>query len=193
MKKTKTRSIPFRRKLKNKTNYRKRLRLLQSRKKRLVIRKSLKNILVQVVEFQPKGDKILVSAHSRELAKAGWKYSRSNTPAAYLVGFLLGNKLKKMNIQDVIVDSGQNKPPSRSKLYAVVKGVKESGVHIPVADDVLPDDKRVTGEHIQTYAQNLKANKEGYEKQFSGYTKNGANPEGIQKAFEDIKSKLAKA
>ena len=75
------------------TDYRRRLRLLKSRKTRIVVRKSLNNIRVQFVEYSPEGDKISISVVSSELVKNyNWKYSVSTIPAAYLTGLLAGKK-----------------------------------------------------------------------------------------------------
>ncbi|MDP6704490.1 MAG: hypothetical protein QF775_03320, partial [archaeon] len=64
----------FRRRKSNQTDYRKRLSLLKSGKPRLVVRKSLKNIQVQLVNYTDSGDTILASASSTELNKLGWNY-----------------------------------------------------------------------------------------------------------------------
>ena len=55
-----------RRRREGKTNYRKRLKLLRSRKVRVVIRKSLKNTQIQLIEYKEDGDNILASANSIE-------------------------------------------------------------------------------------------------------------------------------
>ena len=65
--------VPFRRRREGKTNYRTRRALVLSRVPRLVVRLSLKNAIVQIIESESIGDKVIVSAHSRELAKTyGW-------------------------------------------------------------------------------------------------------------------------
>ena len=84
--------LQFRRRHEQRTDYKKRLRLLLSGKTRLVVRKTLKNYLVQFVDYESKGDKILVAANSIELKKFGWKLSTGNTSAAYLTGFLCGSQ-----------------------------------------------------------------------------------------------------
>jgi len=63
-----------RRRREGKTDYRKRLRLLKSRKTRIVVRNSLKNICVQFVGYDEVGDKILASAISKELIKKAEKF-----------------------------------------------------------------------------------------------------------------------
>ena len=73
------RFLPFRRKLQGKTNYRKRLELLKSNALRIVVRKSLKNITVQAVEYHPDGDKTLFTVTSKDLKEYGWKGYGRNT------------------------------------------------------------------------------------------------------------------
>ena len=70
----KTYTMPFRRKRLGRTNYRKRLKLLVSNRLRFVVRKSLKNFHAAVVEYSPKGDKVLLAVSSNTLAKLGWNY-----------------------------------------------------------------------------------------------------------------------
>ena len=52
MSRSKTQVVPFKRKREGKTDYKKRLKLLSSSKPRLVIRKSLKNMTVQIIEYE---------------------------------------------------------------------------------------------------------------------------------------------
>jgi large subunit ribosomal protein L18 len=82
MVKDKIQNVPFRRRREQKTNYKKRLALLKSRKNRLVVRIFNKNIIAQLIEYSPDGDKVLASAYSQDLEKQGWKQSHSNTSAA---------------------------------------------------------------------------------------------------------------
>lgn len=53
--------VPFRRRREGKTNYIRRLKLIRSRRNRLVIRCTLKNTIVQVVDAMITGDKILAA------------------------------------------------------------------------------------------------------------------------------------
>jgi len=59
-----------------KTNYKKRLVLLKGNCLRLVIRKSNKYILLQIVESKHAKDKILYSVKTKELLKHGWREKR---------------------------------------------------------------------------------------------------------------------
>ena len=109
--------VKSRRHREGRTDYRKRLKLLKSRKTRIVIRKSIKNINVQFVDYRPEGDIILVSKHSNDLIKNyKWKYSTSSIPAAYLTGLLAGKMAVKKGIKEGILDIGRYRPTKGSKL-----------------------------------------------------------------------------
>ena len=175
--------MPFKRRFEEKTNYKKRLGLLSSKKPRLVVRKSVKHTRAQIIEYEPKGDKTIVSATTQELEKLGWKYSTSDIPAAYLVGLLVGRKAKK-KIKDVVVDLGTQKNVKGSKLYAVVKGVIDSGIEVPCSEEVLPSEERLRGEHIVKYS---KEKGDSYKTQFSK-----VKPDNMVEDFEKIKEKIMK-
>jgi len=186
MARSNTYTVKYRRKREGKTNYKTRLRLVAGGKPRLVVRKSLKNIMVQIIEFAPTGDRVLASANSRELRKAGWKGSLNSTPAAYLTGLLLASKKKV----ECVLDIGLNVSVKGSVLYAALKGAVDGGMSIPYSTQVLPSDARIRGEHIAAYAKKLKENKTAYEKQFSKYLKEGFDPESIPDHFDEIRKKL---
>ncbi len=154
--------IAYRRRREGKTNYKKRLALLKSRKLRLVIRKFNKNIIAQVIEYHPEGDKIIASAHSNELNKYGWKFNKGNIPTAYLVGLLIGNKAKG---KETVLDLGLQSPVKGGRLYATLKGAKEAGLKIKADDSVFPKQERIEGKHISEYKKN-KIDAKGFEKQF---------------------------
>ena len=141
--------VAFRRKREDKTDYRRRLELLKSGKLRLVVRRSLKNISAQVVEYRPGGDNVLVSAHTNELKKYGWKKARRNTVAAYLVGLLVGLKARKRNISEAILDMGLYRNVKGNLLYATLKGALDAGVKIPCSEDILPSGDRIKGLHLK--------------------------------------------
>jgi len=136
----------FRRKREGRTNYLRRLSLLKSRKPRLVVRKTNKHTLLQVVEYHPDGDKVLCTVSTRNLLKQGWTASTSNSAAAYLAGRLLAKQLKIKG--EIIVDIGLQIHKKGSRIYAAVRGVKEGGIAVKCSDDVLASDDRLSGEHL---------------------------------------------
>jgi len=144
----KTFTVAHKRKRQGKTNYKYRLRLLQSRKPRLIIRKSLAHMSLQIATYQEKGDKIEITVHSKELQKRGWKSSTGNLPAAYLSGLLLGKKAIATGIKDAILDIGMQKAAKGGRIFAAVKGCKDAGLTIPAQSDVFPSEERISGKHI---------------------------------------------
>ena len=170
--------VPYRRKINGRTNYRKRLKLLVSGSPRLVIRKTNKNIIAQVVKYSEDGDNVIISVNSSELKKHGWTHATGNLPAAYLTGLLAGKKSLEKKTDSAIVDLGLQTPATGSRLYAVVKGAIDAGMSIPCADDAFPSEERLTGKHIADYSK--------VSKQF----KNDAS--AITKSFEDVKKKILK-
>ena len=145
------RTVLQRRRREGKTNYKTRLKLLESGKPRLVVRKSLKNITAQIIAYKPAGDKIEVAVHSKELKNLGWTFSNNNLPAAYLVGLLVGKKALSKKVSNVILDLGLNTSTKGSKVYAVLKGVVDAGLNIPYSDSNLPSNDRIAGKHIELY------------------------------------------
>ncbi len=151
MKKTTNFTVQFRRKREGRTNYKKRLALLKSDKTRVVIRKSLTSISVQFINYETKGDKIIAGVNSKELKKLGWNISTKNTPGSYLTGYLAGKKVQKAKVKEAILDAGLSTPILGSNIYAAVKGIVDSGVHIPVSKEAFPKDDRIKGTHIEKH------------------------------------------
>ncbi|HLC85032.1 MAG TPA: 50S ribosomal protein L18 [Candidatus Nanoarchaeia archaeon] len=185
------RTVPFRRKREQRTDYRQRLTLLKSQKPRLVVRKSLKHMQAQLVLFEPAGDKVLASAHSRELKNSGYNCATSNMSAAYLTGVLLAKKAKDKTIKHAVVDLGLYARSLKSNLFAVVKGARDGGLDVPADESALPSDERVAGAHVAAYAALLKKqDPKRYEKQFSWYLKNKVDPESIVAQVKATKQRL---
>lgn len=189
-KKDNTYRVVYRRKREGRTNYKKRLKLLVSNKLRLVVRKTLNNIIVSVVSFDSKGDKVVVCAHSAELKKMGWKYKGSNIPSAYLTGLIAGKKAMEKNINDLVLDIGLNPSVSGSKIYAALAGVIDAGIKVAHNPEILPNEDRLKGKHIHDYANKLKEDKERFDKQFNSYNKTGVDPLNIVNDFNKVKESI---
>ncbi len=148
MTKTSTFEVAFRRRRQEKTNYRKRLFMVKSKKPRIVVRKSNKSMIVQVINFEPKGDRTVCSAVSRELKKFGWDFGASNISSAYLTGFLCGTRAKKNNVKEAILDIGLQTPIHGSRVFASLKGFVDAGVTVPADAVVFPKEERLKGKHL---------------------------------------------
>lgn len=183
-------TVPFKRKREGRTYYKKRLRILLSSKFRFVIRKSLKNFQASVIEYNPKGDKVLFTVNAKTLSKYGWKGDTGNLPSAYLTGMLAGKKAIEFGINDVVLDLGFSNSTKGSRLYAALAGAVDAGLKIPHNPEILPSKDRISGEHIAKFARSLKNDKSRYERQFSNYLKNGLNPEDIVRHISEVKGKI---
>ncbi len=173
------------------TDYQKRLRLLLSRKPRLVVRKSLKHIRVQLAAYNPKGDAISLMAFSTELRGFGWTYSTSSLPAAYLTGLLCGKRAIAQGIKEAVLDIGLNPPVGGSKVYAALKGAVDAGLEIPANPEIFPKESRIKGAHIVSYAAHLKKeNPELYKKRFSAHLAQKLDPEKLSEVFEQTRTKI---
>ena len=96
----------MKRRRQKRTDYKQRLALLRSSHPRLVVRKSLNSIHMQVVGFDGNTDRVMLESSAKELKKYGWLGHCGNTPAAYLAGLLFGAKAKKQGIKSLILDIG---------------------------------------------------------------------------------------
>ncbi|MEM2128554.1 MAG: 50S ribosomal protein L18 [Candidatus Methanomethylicaceae archaeon] len=185
--------VAFRRRREGRTDYNLRKRLISSRKLRLVIRKSLKHLSLQLVEARVDGDRVLASATTIELKEYGWKGGTGNLPAAYLAGFLLGKRALSKGFDTAVLDLNGYSITKGSRLFAALKGAIDAGMEIPHSEDVLPDEERIKGEHIAKYAELLqKDNSARYQSQFSKYINVGLTPEAIVQHFETVKETIAK-
>jgi large subunit ribosomal protein L18 len=185
---------PFRRRKEGKTDYRARRAFLASGKPRLVTRSSTNNITAQIVIAKPGGDDVLVSAHSRELAKKyGWKAPRGNLPAAYLTGFLCGAKAKSEGVEEAILDIGLQSPSRGARIFAVLRGVLDAKLKVPHSEEKLPDGSRIKGEHVAKYAESLGPGTAEYQSKFSKYLAQELPPETLPKHVAKIKSDITES
>jgi large subunit ribosomal protein L18 len=183
--------VPFRRRREGKTNYRSRRALVLSKSPRLVVRLTLKHTILQIAEAEAVGDKIIISANSRELEKMyGWLGSGGNVPAAYLTGLLCGFKAMAKGVERVFLDIGLHIPTKGSRIFAALKGVLDAGLEVPHSEDILPDEGRVSGEHIAEYGNQLLSDGEVYQQKFSNYLSKKLRPEKLSEHFFTVKDKI---
>jgi len=181
--------VPFRRRRDALTNYAKRLALVKSGKPRLVVRKSLKNVIVQFVKFAEKGDEVIAAANSMELKKYGWN-PRSNLPTAYLTGALAAKRAAEKGISEFVLDIGLQTASKNSLPFSAASGAIDAGLKSGFKRDSV-DDARIRGEHIAKYAESLKSAGK-YEKVFSSYLKDGVRPEDLPEKFDAVKAQILK-
>lgn len=183
--------VPFRRRREGKTDYQLRRALVSSGLPRLVTRGTLKHMIVQIVKAKAAGDEVIASAHSQELTKTfGWKGYCGNVPAAYLTGLLCGFRAVANGVKKAILDIGLQSPTRSSRSFAVLKGVLDARVSVAHDKEILPDEKRIQGQHIVGYANELSSNPEVYQYRFSRYLSKKLRPEQFAEHFASTKEKI---
>jgi large subunit ribosomal protein L18 len=150
--------VPFRRRREGKTDYYLRTRLVVSDSPRLVVRKTRRHIIVQMIVPNIAGDETLVAANSAELGAYGYTHGLSNTPAAYLTGMLCAVRALKAGHTDAVLDIGLTRATMGARAFAALKGAVEGGLEVPHGEEILPDDARTSGEHIAAYAPEKNGN-----------------------------------
>ena len=143
--------VRFRRARMGKTDFRARKQMLISGKPRFVVRKSLKNMLTQVIVPGENGDVTLVSANSRELKKYGYNGSTGNVTSAYLTGMLLGYRAQKKGNSGAILDIGLYQATRGGRIFAALKGAVDAGMDIPHDPEIFPSEERIMGKHVDEY------------------------------------------
>ena len=141
-------NVAFRRRREARTDYYVRRKLLRGGETRAIVRRSNKNITIQFADFDMGGDLIAATASSRELKALGWDKSCSSIPAAYLTGYLAGKKALKAGIEYAVLDIGMQNPQYGGVLFAAVSGMIDAGLEVPCSEDVLPEEDRIYGKHI---------------------------------------------
>ena len=161
------------------TNYPKRIRELKGGSARLVVRKSNRGVLLQIIKYEENGDKVVALATSKELKKAaGWE-PRCNIPTAYLTGLLLAKKWKG----EATLDIGLYKPVKGSVVFAAAKGAQDGGVKLGANIEI--DAARLSGSHIENYSKSEPA-------RFGAYSKAGFDPAKMKEKFEEAKGLIMK-
>ncbi|MBS3079231.1 50S ribosomal protein L18 [Candidatus Pacearchaeota archaeon] len=165
--------IDKRRRIENKTNYNKRLKLLKGNSPRLVIRKTDRYIILQIIESFHAQDKVIAAVTTKDLLKYGWPEDKSGSlkclTAAYLAGFLLG---KKANLKGrAVLDTGLIPNTKGSRIYAGVKGYLDSGKEIECNEEVIPTEETIKGNKEKIMKEVLSSFEKTLEK--SGLRKDG--------------------
>jgi large subunit ribosomal protein L18 len=176
------------------TDYRARKRAITSQRPLLVIRVSNKNVSSQFVKPTVKGDVVLSASHSKELAKLGWHGSAKSTPACYLLGLLAGKKALAAGVNEAVAYNGLVPFIRGSRVAALLKGVVDAGVQVPVGEEAFPDADRLSGKSIADFATRLSGeDKDAYSRSFSALLKGGFRPESYPAEFEKVKAAISGA
>lgn len=203
---------------------------------RLVARITNKRILVQVVFSTIQGDKVLTQASSPELEKFGVPVGYTNYAACYATGLLIARRtLEKVGLADafqgqeeanaeeyhvedeggdrrpfkVILDVGLIRTGPGSRVFGILKGAVDGGLHIPHSVKKFPgytepEEKgqphqydadahreRIMGIHVQEYMEMLQEeDPERYKVQFAKYIENDIEADGIEDMYKECHEKI---
>lgn len=183
----------FRRRRSGATDYRARKKMITSSVPLLAVRISSKNVSAQFIRPKAEGDEVLSAAHSRNLKKLGWKGSSKSVPACYLLGLLAGKKAKEQGVERAFLYNGLSQFVNGSRVAALVKGVKDAGIDVPMSAEAVPSEDRISGKSTAEYAKSLLTeNKEKYAKVFSGLIKTGFKPEEYAENASKLKQAILK-
>lgn len=162
-----TYEVKFRRRRESKTNYKKRLALVKSKKPRLVARKKNNSTICEIVSYNPKGDEVNAFFTSTSLRKLGWKGHTGNIPAAYLAGYGCGKQAVKNGIKEAVLDIGLTTPVHGTRIFAVLKGAIDAGLTVPSDEKAFPKEDRINGKHIsEETVKNFEETKNAIDKEF---------------------------
>merc|ERR1719169_57359 len=174
----------------------------------------------------------MMHADSSQLEKYGLKVGLKNYAAGYCVGLLLARRtLEKVGLADAfegqkeidgeefhveddydgdrrpfkaILDIGLKRTTVGSKVFSVLKGAADGGLHIPHSTKKFPgykpasgDDKgeydadfhkqRIFGGHVGEHMESLKEEDEQeYEKVYSSYISEGVDCDDLEELYEKV-------
>ncbi|MGQ9780914.1 MAG: 50S ribosomal protein L18 [Nitrososphaeria archaeon] len=181
----------YRRRREGKTDYRLRKKVVASRLPFVTIRVSNKNVLLQVIRAEPSGDVALGSVQSRQLQKFGWPFSRKSIPACYLCGLMLGLRVKDKVGSRAVVYMGVEPYIVGSRAAAAIKGLIDGGLKVEANPETFPDEEKIRGEHIVSYAKKLKASDlDLYNRRFSNYVREGVDVEELSSVFDKVRKAI---
>jgi len=163
--------IAKRRRRENKTDYSKRMKLLRGEFPRIIFRKTNKYIIAEYITSQEAQDKIEIGMNSGALIKYGWpkdmKGSLKSIPASYLMGFLIGKKVLSSKKDNPILDSGMIRNLHKTKVYAFLKGLVDSGLKMKYKEGIFPEKERIEGKHMKKdFSKTFNEIKSKIEKEF---------------------------
>jgi large subunit ribosomal protein L18 len=143
----------FNRRREGKTDYAKRIKLLRSGNPRIIFRRTNRYIIAQYIITKEAKDKIEIGITSKNLEKFGWPKeflgSLRSIPAAYLTGYLIGKQIVKEKKETPIFDMGMTSPIHKTRPYAFLKGLIDSGLKLAHDSKIFPEEDRIKGKNMK--------------------------------------------
>tara|TARA_B100000925_G_scaffold254589_1_gene207577 strand:+ start:1320 stop:1691 length:372 start_codon:yes stop_codon:yes gene_type:complete len=104
-----------------------------------------------LVTWAAEGDKVALNVTGNDLVKKfSWpdNMSKKSVPASYLVGYALGKAALAAGHEDAVLDIGLAASTPGGRVFAALRGMVEAGLNVPHSEQILPDDDRINGAHI---------------------------------------------
>eukprot|EP00929_Paragymnodinium_shiwhaense_P088169 TRINITY_DN483_c0_g1_i2.p1 TRINITY_DN483_c0_g1~~TRINITY_DN483_c0_g1_i2.p1 ORF type:complete len:313 (+),score=127.96 TRINITY_DN483_c0_g1_i2:88-1026(+) len=207
-----------------------------NRKYRLIVRITNRHVITQVAYATIAGDKVVAQATSKDLAEYGVSVGLKNYAACYATGLLVARRtLKKFGLDEsikgkeeidgedfhiededvdqrpfkVILDVGIRRTCVGSRMWGVLKGAADGGLHVPhntknFPGYKAPDSKdqegeydaeahkeRIFGGHLKEYMEMLQEeDPTKYEAHFSHFIKEGVDADGLEDLYTECHSKI---
>eukprot|EP01121_Diplochlamys_sp_Union-15-3_P015041 TRINITY_DN48_c0_g1_i3.p1 TRINITY_DN48_c0_g1~~TRINITY_DN48_c0_g1_i3.p1 ORF type:complete len:299 (-),score=60.68 TRINITY_DN48_c0_g1_i3:73-969(-) len=203
-------------------------------KYRLVVRFTNRDIIAQIIYAKIQGDAVLSVAYSHELPRYGIKLGLTNYAAAYATGLLIARRvLDQLKIADqfpgvvkptgdwkpfkqdpsarrpfkALLDVGMARTTTGAKIFAVLKGASDGGLHIPHSNkrfvgyeteknkyDPKVLRKYIFGGHVADWMKEMKEDDpEKFKTQFSRYIKENITPDTLEKIYTDAHAAIRKS
>jgi len=206
-------------------------------KYRLVVRITNRKIITQVVYSTIMGDRVLTQATSKELEKFDVPMGHSNYAACYATGLLVARRaltivgladsikgVEEADAEDyhveeegegdrrpfkVILDVGLIRTIPGSRVFGVLKGAVDGGLHIPhnikkFPGATEPEERtmeweydasahleRILGTHVMEYMEMLsEEDPERYKVQFSAFIENDISADDLEEMYKECHSKI---
>lgn len=195
-----------------------------SPKYRLVVRFTNKDIIAQIISSQITGDIVLTAAYAHELPNYGIQHGLTNWSAGYAVGLLIARRaLQKLGLDEtytgveevegefeltqavedsprpfkVFLDIGLQRTTTGARIFGVLKGASDGGLHVPHSPNRFPGwdieseeldsellRKYIFGGHVSEYMEELADDDEEKFKQiFAGYIADDIEADDVEEVY----------
>jgi len=204
-------------------------------KYRLICRITNKKIICQIAYATIQGDKMVTQATSTELTKFGLPVGHTNYAACYATGLLIARRAlsivgladaitgveeataEEFHVEEednerrpfkVILDVGLIRTIPCSRVFGILKGAVDGGLHIPHSVKNFPgftagDKKsqyeydasahleRIQGTHVQEFMENLQEeDPERYKQAFAKYIEADIEPDALPDLVKEVHEKI---
>jgi len=203
---------------------------------RLITRITNKQVICQIAYATIQGDRILCQATSKELEKYGVPCGHTNYSACYATGLLIARRAldlvgladaisgveeataEEFHVEEednerrpfkVILDVGLIRTIPGSRVFGILKGAVDGGLHIPHSVKKFPGYKepeerggeyeydasahleRILGNHVTEYMEMLQEeDPERYKVAFAKYIENDIEPDGLEELYKECHTKI---